>query len=271
MEEGVPIEHRMVTRAIENAQKQVEGHNFDIRKHLLEYDDVMNKQRTLVYRLRQTIFSEPVAEQIQEAIEEIIAGDVDLYCPDKTYAEEWDLNGLSLALSSTFNRPFPTTGFSLEDRNLFKDQLLKEVLETYQKKKSEIGEEAFHKMECQILLRTIDSQWKDHLLAMDYLKEGVGLRGYGQKEPLSEYKREGFELFSDMIDRVWRGGVEHCFRVQVVKSEPKPPTPVRIPVMRLNRGEEPKAVTVHREEKKIGRNDPCSCGSGKKYKKCCGR
>ena len=272
MEEGVPIEHRMVTRAIENAQKQVEAHHFDIRKHLLEYDDVMNKQRTLIYRLRHDVFLEPIEEQIQGAIDEIIDENLSSYCPDKTYVEEWDMEGLATILSNTFNIPFSKEGLILEDRSLLREHVVKEVMAAYQKKGVDLGQEVFCDGQRRILLGIIDTQWKDHLLSMDSLKEGVGLRGYGQKEPLSEYKREGFELFSAMIDRIWQGAVEHIFRIQAISpARREMPAPRKVPVMQMNRGETAKPVTVHRQEKKIGRNDLCSCGSGKKYKKCCGR
>lgn len=271
MEEGVPIEHNMVTKAIENAQKRVEGHNFDIRKHLLEYDDVMNKQRTIIYGLRHEAFSDEEFRQVQDVMEEIVETTVDEHCPEKTYPEEWDVDGLIASLFSTFNLSFAKASLMLEDRNRLKEQIHQTVTAAYQKKKEELTEKVFHSLERQIFLRMIDTHWKDHLLSMDYLKEGIGLRGYGQKEPLSEYKKEGFDLFSGMIDRIRVGTVEHLFRVSAVHEERQPILPKKIPTMIFNRGEAVKTVTVHREEKKIGRNDLCSCGSGKKYKKCCGR
>ncbi len=291
MEKGVPIEHRMVTRAIENAQRRVEGHNFDIRKHLLEYDDVMNKQRSIIYSLRRETFSEKEFFEIRETMHEIVTTAVDDHCPQETYSEEWDFQGLRATLLNTFQLSFSSEELRLENPDLLKERLVQEVDTLYLKKETHLGAEMFHHLEKQIFLRTIDTHWKDHLLAMDYLKEGIGLRGYGQKEPLSEYKREGYDMFVSMIDRIKRGAVEQLFRVQMVQERDThaafargatpagTTTPVKMPVLQkapvihLSRGEggSQKPSTVHREEPKIGRNDPCTCGSGKKYKKCHGK
>ncbi len=268
MEEGVPIEHRIVTRAIENAQKRVEGHNFDIRKQLLEYDDVMNKQRTVIYGRRREILSEEdITETIRELIEDQIEVVVLTYCPEKVYAEEWDADGLVDALSSRFNVAASKEGLKIPSIGIdaLKEEVARQVYDAYEKKRADMGVAPMRLLEKQIFLRMIDSHWKDHLLAMDYLKEGIGLRGYGQKEPLSEYKKEGFEMFSSMIDRIKRDTVDHLFRVQVIKEVAMPLQQA----VQYNRGEADR--TVHREGKKIGRNDPCICGSGKKYKKCCGQ
>ncbi|MBI3598082.1 MAG: preprotein translocase subunit SecA [Nitrospirae bacterium] len=284
MEEGVPIEHRMVTRAIENAQKRVEGHNFDIRKHLLEYDDVMNKQRTLVYGLRNQAFSENRLSEIEETIHEMVEADLENHCPKESYSEEWDIENLALTLSNQFNMPLSKENLSNANWNELKDQIISEVTEAYSKKEHAFGAEDFHHLEKQLFLRMIDAHWKDHLLGMDYLKEGIGLRGYGQKEPLSEYKREGFDMFMAMIDRIKRGAVEQLFRVQppqeTVTTAAKKSAPAagdvpsqKFRTLQLGRGEAPQPQTpvTHKNEPKIGRNDPCNCGSGKKYKKCCGR
>ncbi len=293
MEEGVPIEHRMVTRAIENAQKRVEGHNFDIRKHLLEYDDVMNKQRTLIYGMRNEAFSENRLTEIEETMHEMVEADLDDHCPKESYQEEWDIENLALTLSNQFNLPFAKETLSVESWDILKDQIISEVMAAYQKREHALGAEDFHHLEKQLLLRMIDTHWKDHLLGMDYLKEGIGLRGYGQKEPLSEYKREGFDMFMAMIDRIKRGAVEQLFRVQIAQ-EGVTTTAVGTPTagphaeamtiakksfstpsrkLVLSRDEAPQSQTpvTHKNEPKIGRNDPCGCGSGKKYKKCCGR
>lgn len=276
MEEGVPIEHRMVTRAIENAQKRVESHNFDIRKQLLEYDDVMNKQRTVIYnRRREVLFGEQVKEDLKEIREEQIDEILGLYCPEGAYPEEWDTDGLLETLSHQFNLSFTKDelGFPSVGREALKEEVVRRVEEAYSRKESEIGSELLRHLERQIFLRMIDTHWKDHLLGMDYLKEGIGLRGYGQKDPLSEYKREGFEMFSAMIDRIKRDTIEHLLRVQVMREEKKPIAQVfpKAQEMQLNRGDSAPVRTVQRSEKKIGRNDLCSCGSGKKYKKCHGR
>jgi preprotein translocase subunit SecA len=278
MEEGVPIEHRMVSRAIENAQKRVEAHNFDIRKQLLEYDDVMNKQRTVIYNRRREVLSggevrEDIAEIVREQVDEILL----TYCPEEAYSEAWDGEGLTEALSHQFSLSTTTEefGFPSIGREALKEEIVAKVQQVYQKKETEFGLELIQQLEKQIFLRMIDTHWKDHLLTMDYLKEGIGLRGYGQKDPLTEYKREGFEMFTAMIERIKRDTVEHLFRVQMVRQEtPPPPVSAVFPKsqeMQLNRGESPQDRTVHREAKKVGRNDLCTCGSGKKYKKCHGK
>lgn len=276
MEEGVPIEHRMVSRAIENAQKRVESHNFDIRKQLLEYDDVMNMQRTAIYaRRREVLSDEGIEEDIQELIDELIDNLLMAYCPEEAYSEAWDGAGLTEALSHHFSLSVTKEALGFPDigRDALKEGILQNVQEVFRQKEAGFGKELMHQLEKQIFLRMIDSHWKDHLLAMDSLKEGIGLRGYGQKEPLSEYKKEGFEMFTAMIDRIKGDTIEQLFRVQIVREERKP-IAAFFPgeqEMQMNRGESTPPRTVHREGKKVGRNDPCTCGSGKKYKKCCGR
>jgi preprotein translocase subunit SecA len=276
MEEGVPIEHRIVSRAIENAQKRVESHNFDIRKQLLEYDDVMNKQRTVIYARRREVLAEKgIEEDIQEMVDEQIDYLLMMFCPEEAYSESWDGDGLSEALSHHFSLSVSkeTLGFPDIGRDALKEGILQRTQELFRQKESEFGKELMHQLETQIFLRMIDSHWKDHLLAMDSLKEGIGLRGYGQKEPLSEYKKEGFEMFTAMIDRIKGDTLEQLFRVQIVREERRPVAAVfpSEQEMQMNRGESETPRTVHREGKKVGRNDPCTCGSGKKYKKCCGK
>ncbi|MFQ5780861.1 MAG: preprotein translocase subunit SecA, partial [Nitrospiria bacterium] len=276
MEEGVPIEHRMVTRAIENAQKRVESHNFDIRKQLLEYDDVMNNQRIVIYgRRREVLSGEGIEEDIQEMIIEQVDNLLMAYCPEEAYSEAWDAEGLTEALSHHFSLSVTkeALGFPSIGRDALKEEILQKAQAVYRKKETELGKELIRQLEKQIFLRMIDTHWKDHLLAMDSLKEGIGLRGYGQKEPLSEYKREGFDMFTAMIDRIKADTIEHLYRVQMVREEKERVAAVfpRAQAMQMNRGESAAPRTVHREGKKIGRNDPCPCGSGKKYKKCCGR
>ena len=281
MEEGVPIEHRMVTRAIENAQKKVEAHNFDIRKQLLEYDDVMNKQREVIYEHRRAILmGEDLAEEIKEMMMEVVDSLVDVYCPAEQYPEEWDFNGLTEALQAQFGHDV-TKGDRGADgdlkemgRDALREELRERVLGTYRRKEQELGSDLLRYLEKMLLLQVIDHHWKDHLLGMDQLRDGIGLRGYGQKDPLIEYKREGFDMFAAMMDRIKADALERLFRVQAVRgetppAESRPQQPVKIT---LNRGEEPAAPrTVHRQQEKVGRNDPCPCGSGKKFKKCHGQ
>jgi preprotein translocase subunit SecA len=279
MEEGVPIEHRMVTKAIENAQKKVEAHNFDIRKQLLEYDDVMNKQREVIYQHRRAILTgEDLSEEIRGMVAEVVDSFVDVYCPEDQYPEEWDYTGLAEALAAQFGPDFTQRAGSRDDlknlgRDALREELQERVLRTYKQKEQTLGSDLLRYLEKMLLLQVIDHHWKDHLLGMDQLRDGIGLRGYGQKDPLVEYKREGYDMFAAMMDRIKADALERLFRVQAVKGEapaaaPPPPSPLR---MTLNRGEEPATPqTVHRAGAKVGRNDPCPCGSGKKYKKCHG-
>ncbi len=280
MEEGVPIEHRMVTRAIENAQKKVEAHNFDIRKQLLEYDDVMNKQREVIYEHRRAILTGgDLAEEIREMTTEVVDSLVDVYCPAEQYPEEWDFTGLTEALQAQFGHDVTKGDHGAEadlkemGRDALREELRERVLRAYQRKEQELGSDLLRYLEKMLLLQVIDHHWKDHLLGMDQLRDGIGLRGYGQKDPLIEYKREGFDMFAAMMDRIKADALERLFRIQAVRGEmpaaaSQPQQPVR---MTLNRGEEPAVPrTVHRQQEKVGRNDPCPCGSGKKYKKCHG-
>lgn len=273
MEEDIPIEHGMVTRAIENAQKKVEAHNFDIRKQLIEYDDVMNKQREVIYKQRRNLLiGDGLRDEIFNIADELTDKTVSIYCSEDSYPDEWDLKGLADAVSGQFSIGIDNSD-ELKDKGIdaIKEHLRKIADEAYFKKEAEFGKEVLGQIERMVMLRVIDSNWKDHLLSMDYLKEGIGLRGYGQKDPLIEYKREGFELFSDMIDRIKSDVVINLFRIQMVK-EPHIQTSIqgRDKRWQMNRGNAPLQKTVQREGKKIGRNDPCLCGSGKKYKRCCG-
>lgn len=275
MEEGIPIEHRMVTKSIENAQKKVEAHNFDIRKQLLEYDDVMNKQREVIYRHRHEVLGgEDLSEEIRDMMADVVESLVNTYCPEDQYAEAWDLSGLREALHAQFGVDLVQSE-ELADlgRDAIGDELRERVQRFYQEKEEGMGAELLRYLEKMVLLQVIDQHWKDHLLGMDQLRDGIGLRGYGQKDPLAEYKREGFDMFAGMMDRVKSDALERLFKVQVVKGER--PAPLReaerAPQISLNRGEEAATPrTVHRTEEKVGRNDPCPCGSGKKYKKCHG-
>ena len=279
MEEGVPIEAGMVTRAIENAQKKVEAHHFEIRKQLLDYDDVMNKQREVIYQRRRMIFSgENLSDEVKADAEEMLDSLLDVYCPKETYQEDWDLKGLAEACHAQFSIDLKDGSIDLKDIGFdaLRVALLEKVDEAYKKKEQELGAELLRYLEKMVMLRTIDTLWKDHLLAMDSLREGIGLRGYGQKDPLIEYKREAYDMFDAMMDRLQRDVLENLFRVQVVKGEAPTPAlerPRRPPPLTLNRGEAPAdggAQTVKRTVEKVGRNEPCPCGSGKKYKKCHG-
>ncbi len=269
MEEDIPIENKMVTKAIENAQKRVETHNFEIRKHLLQYDDVMNKQRSEIYTFRREVLgSESMQERVLEMIEDEIDGLLSVYCPEEVIPDEWDLKGLGDALFGTFAVKLDVQG--ARNRDTLSEMITVAVREAYEAKEREAGGDVMRYLERMVLLQVIDTQWKDHLLGIDHVKEGVGLRGYAQKDPLIEYKKEAFDLFADMSDRITSETLMRLFKIQIRKEEPEmQPTPQqRLSLNRAGGGDGPRQA--ERKEKKIGRNDPCPCGSGKKYKKCCG-
>jgi preprotein translocase subunit SecA len=281
IEEGEPIEHSMISKAIENAQKRVEGHNFDIRKQLLEYDDVMNKQRETIYALRREVLGNDdlhglVLDYCEDVVEEV----VEAATGGSRHAAEWDYETLASGLLHTFALKVDVGEESelkeLEDAEALRQRLVELVHQAYAGREEEIGTETLRQLEKIILLHTIDTHWKDHLYAIDQLKEGIGLRGYGQQDPLREYKREGFEMFADMIERIKEDAVGQLFHIQVTREE-------EIAELDQQARQEQEFVLSHGgsgenvkrkpvvKEKKIGRNDPCPCGSGKKYKKCCGR
>ncbi len=277
MEEGEPIEHGLISRAIENAQKKVEGHNFDIRKHLLEYDDVMNQQRIVIYGRRKEILKgEGLRESIMDIMEETVDELVRTYADERMSPSEWNIDALREAFLEQF-RLTPKVEEDLLDRGKadeLKESLLRQVREAYEKKEQEIGEPLMRHLEKVIMLQTIDTLWKDHLLAMDHLKDGIGLRGYGQKDPKQEYKKEGYQMFMEMMGRVYFDVLQKLFSIQVAREEDVDVLERRRQQrMFMNRGEgaAPERKPVRREGEKVGRNDPCPCGSGKKYKKCCGR
>jgi len=270
MDEDVPIENRMVSRAIENSQKRVEAHNFDIRKHLLEYDDVMNKQRIEIYAYRREILTSP---SLKEKVIEIIEAGIDelmfIYCPEDRYREEWDIKGLREAYYGLFG--FVPEGVGeTEGIDALREQLRKSAVDYYEAKEREFSAELMRRVEKMIMLQVVDNQWKDHLLAMDHLKEGIGLRGYGQRDPLVEYKREAYDMFADMTERINTEILTRLFRIQIRPDESIPLSVMpREQELVYNSGDSPERQPV-KKGKKIGRNAPCPCGSGKKYKKCCG-
>lgn len=269
MDEDIPIENRMVSRAIENAQKKVEEQNYDIRKHLIEYDDVMNKQRKEIYTFRKEILeADNIKDKILSMIDEITAELLDIYCPSAKDHEEWDFKGLKNAFYGFFAlqiEDFP------DDITSLGEFLASEARNSYEKKEIETGSEIMRYLEKIIVLQVVDSQWKDHLLAMDHLKEGIGLRGYGQRDPLVEYKKEAFDMFSEMSGRISSEIVTRLFKMQVQKDrEPEIKTHPRQLNLNYNRNDRDTAGQTVSRGKKVGRNEPCPCGSGKKYKRCCG-
>ena len=279
MEEGVPIEHRMVSKSIENAQKKVEGHNFDIRKHILEYDDVMNKQREIIYAHRAGVLGgSSIEDDAEYWLVDVVDTLINTHCPEEAYAEAWDLQGLrEVALAQFGTEVMATEDMSDMGRDGLRDELLEHVQTLFKQRQREreeqIGSELRSQLERSLVLQVIDHHWKEHLLGMDQLRDGIGLRGYGQKDPLTEYKREGFDMFVAMMDRIKSDSLERLFKVQVVKGE-RPPVEedeALPPQMVFNRGDGESAPrTVQRAQAKVGRNEPCPCGSGKKYKKCHG-
>jgi len=275
IEEGEAITHSLITKSIENAQKKVEAHNFDIRKHLIEYDDVMNKQREVIYTQRREILGgEDLRGSFMEMMDETVEDLVETYAIDKVPAREWDWNGIgeSVYLSFGFHLDIPSETMDRLNPANFRGLLQEKVRDTFTAKLAEFGDEMIDHLIKVIMLQAIDGQWKDHLLSIDHLKEGIGLRGYGQKDPKQEYKKEAFELFMSMIARIRTEVVEKIFWVQLARDseiERIEETPKKQRLV-FNLGDEP----VHKEpakSRKVGRNQPCTCGSGRKYKQCCGK
>ena len=297
MEEGVPIEHKMVTNAIERAQKQVEGQNFSIRKHLLEYDDVMNKQRVAIYRLRREILDgKEQRDYILELADYILDYLLDQHLSEEIDVEEWDLDGFKKALQGQYGLDSGTLSAIDWDglnRNEIREEIAKKNRDRYESKEQIVGPDLMRTHERIIMLQVVDSQWKEHLYAMDHLKEGIGLRGYGQRDPLMEYKKESFSMFEAMWDRIEEEIVRLLFLLRPVREPAFERRPVARPArLSLNDpsvvpsafdapraagprresqgGADAAVTTIKRTEAKVGRNSPCPCGSGKKYKKCHG-
>jgi preprotein translocase subunit SecA len=269
MEEDMPIEHGMITKSIETAQKRVENRNFDLRKHVLQYDDVMNQQRELIYRQRrQVLTGENIRDSVMEMIDTAVDRAVTAYAPEGVHEEEWDLQALLEHAEQLFLPAHSLTPDDLEGmgRGQLKEFLAEQSKEAYAAREQTLGDETMRELERMVMLRIVDDKWMDHLDAMDQLREGIGLRAYGQKDPLVEYKFEGYEMFQNMIDAIQDDVVRYMFRVNVVKQED--PKDRRLTENRY--AEETSKQPVRREQK-VGRNDPCPCGSGKKYKKCCAK
>jgi preprotein translocase subunit SecA len=289
MEDGQPIEHAMVSKAVANAQRKVEAHNFDIRKHLLEYDDVMNRQREVLYTLRREIINtvnpkEILLEMADETIDDALAD----IAHEKIYPEEWDIEALNELLERQFAVNIEKPGddelilqgkvrLELEhcNRNKLHDAIIDAVIQAYEAKEENIEPDFMRHVEKVIMLQILDGLWKDHLLGMDHMKEGIGLRGYAQKNPLTEYKKEGFDLFGAMMARIKEETTEYLFKVQInQEAEMTDELASKSSQVVEHRGESEtleRPVTVRRGEEKVGRNEPCPCGSGKKYKKCHGK
>jgi preprotein translocase subunit SecA len=279
MEDGVPIEHRWISRAIENAQKKVESHNFDIRKHLLEYDDVMNKQREVVYHRRKELLGDaPLKDDIVDMCDGVIEDIAAAHADREVDPAEWDWKALEEAFYKQFKfRPeFRQDGGVPNDPEALAELALERVRAVYEAREQAFGAPVMRQIEKLVLLQTLDSLWKDHLLAMDHLKEGIGLRGYGQRNPLTEYQKEGFSMFDAMMRVMQQDVVEKVFSVQVNQREDveqieQQRQPRQVVMSHGGETEAAAQPTVKREGDKVGRNDPCPCGSGKKYKRCHGK
>jgi preprotein translocase subunit SecA len=320
MEEGIPIESKMISRRIETAQKTVEAQHFESRKHLLEYDDVMNKQREAVYGLRRRLLEGMDQKDLilEDYVSAILGDLMDEFCPPKGHVDDWNIKGLKDAVFTRFGVDFVAEGVKAEtlNRQELGDAIFEKLKERYEAKEKLIGPQAMRHHERMIMLSVLDSQWKDHLLSMDHLKEGIGLRGYGQHDPLVEYKRESFEMFEAMLQRFQEDTVRYLYLMQILERPVAPaPTPAGIDAGQAaelggpvqggdGNGRRPRMVStsadeieeafirrkrreleqarmagggdaapvqqVVRSQEKVGRNDPCPCGSGKKYKKCHG-
>jgi preprotein translocase subunit SecA len=301
MEEGVPIESKMITRRIEAAQKAVEAQNFESRKHLLEYDDVMNKQREAVYGLRRQLLEGLDQKDLvlEDYVAAILAGLLDQFAPKDAHPDTWDEKGLRNALFTRFGVDIVADGIKPGDLNRAElgDAIFEKLKARYDAKEQLIGPDAMRHHERMIMLSVLDQQWKDHLLNMDHLKEGIGLRGYGQHDPLVEYKRESFDMFEAMMERFQEETVRYLYLMQIIEPQSREPSgnghdgggrmaatsvdEMEEDFQRRKRrelaqarmagsGEYQPVQQVVRAGAKVGRNDLCPCGSGKKYKKCCG-
>ncbi len=285
MEEDEPIEHSMVTRAIENAQRKVEGHNFDIRKHLLEYDDVMNKQREVVYSQRREVLEgDNIQPTIDDFISDLVVQVADELAPSRENAEDWEWDTIEERVGQLFNLKldWPQEERVELSHGNFVEKLEEAVQQAYREQEERNGSAQMRQLERMVMLQIVDGLWKEHLLQMDHLKEGIGLRGYGQKNPLLEYKREGYELFATMVEAIKQHTIANLMRIQLVQDEEltrleeerrQQREREMAEMKRLSASEpaEQERKPVQRAEDKVGRNAPCPCGSGKKYKKCCGQ
>mgnify|MGYP003964269483 FL=1 len=297
MEEGVPIEAKMVTRSIEGAQKRVEAHHFEMRKQILKYDDVMNKQREIIYQLRKSILEgADISEQVKVVAAGVLEDMMDVSMPESEHYEEWDLEGFLIAFERqygisgrldsneiVFEDPQCKIDIEEETRDLVVDKLHSLIEDVYQMKYGDFEDEMVRELERMVYLQILDAQWKDHLTGMEHLKEGIGLRGYAQVDPLNEYKKEAFEMFGTLNDRIDSETLLYLYKldvrdegIQLEEHEREQEIyMMHDDVAAFDDGSAAAAVKtptpVRRETPKVGRNQPCPCGSGKKFKHCCGR
>ncbi len=274
LEDDQPIEHKMLSNAIENAQKKVEGRNFDVRKRVLQYDDVMNKQREVIYAQRKTVLNgDNLRDYFIKMFESLIDNVIETYCAENQYADMWDWDTMINYLESVF-LPQGALAISDEERAGFdkedlKEKLMEIVNKIYEYKESDIGIDLMRELERVVLLRVVDEKWMDHIDAMDQLKHGIGLRAYGQRDPVIEYKFEGFQMFEEMIKTIQEDSIRLLVRSRIDREHAPQREKVAEPVNASHGDDEPKKPVTNNS--RVGRNDPCPCGSGKKYKVCCGK
>jgi len=303
MKENEAIEHPMITQAVEKAQRKVEGHNFDIRKQLLEYDNVANEQRKIIYAQRDELMAaENISDTINAIREDVVNAVISSYVPPNSLEEQWDINGLEKQLYEDFGLQLPIHNWLHEDDSLhevtLKERILQAVNQAYQEKEKMVGED-MRQLEKSIMLQSLDMHWKEHLAAMDHLREGIHLRGYAQQNPKQEYKREAFKMFTEMLESLKHTVMRLLFSVRIRDNEDIEEIEEQRrqvheqEVQKLNflhnemgsvlqqssqnadaSGSQNESVInkpFERHDPKVGRNDQCPCGSGKKYKQCCGR
>jgi preprotein translocase subunit SecA len=294
MEHGESIEHRMVTNAIIKAQRKVEGRNFDMRKHLLEYDDVANDQRQVVYQQRNDLLSDDdISDVITNVRDDVVNSTISAYVPPSSLEEQWDVPGLEQAVKNEFATQLPIQQWLDDDQRFdeeqLRDKVVSEVQANYESSYAHVGV-AMREVERQVMLQLVDNLWKDHLTNMDQLRQGIGLRAYAQKNPKQEYKRESFELFEQLLENIKHETIRYLSHVQVSSQDDV----ARMEQQRKNQAlnhqyqhakldelnesetetdqnSSDTAKPVLRSAPKVGRNSPCPCGSGKKYKQCCGK
>jgi preprotein translocase subunit SecA len=274
IEEGEHIEHPFISKAIENAQSKVEGHNFEIRKHLLEFDDVMNQQREVIYRQRrQALMEDNLKSVVMDMVEDKAWELVNSFAREKTPVDQWDLQGLEKSVKQVFNFDLNLTGdaASFTDADALAEHVFAGAKAQYEQKETMIGEDQARSLERFVILQTVDTRWKEHLLSMDHLKEGIGLRGYAQQDPLRIYKKEGFDMFHGLMERIKEEIVDILFKIQISVSVPADELlPKEKQDLTFSHSQDGGLrQPVKRSTRKVQRNDPCPCGSGKKYKKCC--
>lgn len=278
MNDEMPIENRMVSRTIENAQKRVESRNFETRKNILEYDDVMNKQREIIYtQRRQVLEGRNMAESISGMIDKLVDTVCDEAAHGETFPEAWNLEQLALRLMEIFNFPdgVDTSNYPNMDSSEVREELKTKAHARYAEKEEEIGPEIFHDFERNILLRNVDTNWMDHLDAMDQMRQGIGLRAYGQHKPIDEYRNESYDMFNEMTYNIQYNTIRMLFAVTIKRQEEvqqeEEQQKERVDILNARHGDEEPVKKKPVSVQKVGRNDPCPCGSGKKYKHCCGK